>query len=264
MRGQFHSPIFLGGAYRSGLTLLRAILDSHSEIACPPEPAIAPTIALQWEKVDRVLGENLARNYATDGDALRAAFAAPIRDVLACAARTFGKRLIADKSPANVFAFPQLRQLFPNSPLVHVVRDGRDVVASLLAQQWRDPRTGNLLPMCASVSGAGRHWQSALAQATLAEQQGGEVFHVRYEQLVREPRTALTPLLQALDLQFEEGMLRFNEYPRTYIELESCSLPMLLKPLNASHVGRWRRELNSTQQLEFEREFGPLLSGRGY
>ena len=264
MHSNSSPPIFLGGAYRSGLTLLRAILDSHSEIACPPDLAIVPTIALHWEQVDRVLGDNLARNYATDRKALRAAFAGPILNILACAARTSGKRLIADKSPANVLAFPQLRQLFPDSPLVHVLRDGRDVTASLLAQGWRDPRTGNLLPMCASVSGAGRHWKSSIMQAGAAEQLGRGVFLIRYEQLVSDPHAALTPLLLALGLNFEEKMLRFYEYQRAYIELETCSLPMLLKPLDASRVGRWRRDLSDAQRLEFELEFAPVLAGLGY
>jgi len=262
--GKSNVPIFLGGAYRSGLTLLRAILDSHPEIACPPDLAIAPTIALQWEQVNRVLGDNLALNYGTDRSGLRAAFAAPIRDILASAARTARKRFIADKSPANVFAFPQLRKLFPESPLVHVLRDGRDVAASLLALQWRDPRTGNLLPMCASIAGAGGHWKAAVMQAALANLPENGIFVIRYEQLVREPEAALTPLLHALGLQFEQGMLRFHAHARDYIELESCSLPLLLQPLDGSRIGRWKRDLSAAQQREWEREFGQLQSSLGY
>ncbi len=264
MHADSSPPIFLGGAYRSGLTLLRAILDSHPEIACPPDLAIVPTIAVQWEQANRVLGENLAHNYATDRNALRAAFAGPVLEILQRAARTAGKRLIADKTPVNALAFPLLRRLFPESPLVHVLRDGRDVTASLLAQGWRDPRTGNLLPMCASVSGAGRHWKSSIMQAGAAGRLGGGFFIVRFEDLVTDPETALTPLLEALGLGFEEPMLRFYEHERAYIELEECSLPQLLGPLDRSRVGRWRQDFDDVQRLEFEQEFAPVLVECGY
>ena len=47
-----NSPIFIGGAGRSGTTLLRVILDSHPEICCGPEFRMTPTLALLWENYD--------------------------------------------------------------------------------------------------------------------------------------------------------------------------------------------------------------------
>ena len=258
------APIFLGGAYRSGLTLVRAMLDSHSEIACPPDLAIVPALALQWEQVEKVLGDNLARHYATDRDALRAAFTGPITNIFACAARKYDRRLIADKTPANVFVFPQIRKLFPASPLVHVVRDGRDVAASLLTQGWCDPCTGRLLPMCAAAPGAARHWKSAIKQARIAEMLDGPFFQVRYEQLVTDPRAALMPLLSWLGVTFESRMLQFYAHARAYIDLERSSIPLLQKPLVCTQVGRWRHDLTTEQTQEIQFECGMELSDLGY
>ena len=57
-----------------------------------------------------------------------------------------GKARVAEKSPNNVFFFQHLSHIFPESPLVHVIRDGRDVVCSLLTMNWIDPKTGQPIP----------------------------------------------------------------------------------------------------------------------
>ena len=47
-------PVFIGGAGRSGTTLLRVILDSHPNIACGPEIKLTPMIVnmcLQFQQL---------------------------------------------------------------------------------------------------------------------------------------------------------------------------------------------------------------------
>ena len=43
-----NSPIFIGGAGRSGTTLLRVMLDSHPRIYCGPELKVTPLIGQMW------------------------------------------------------------------------------------------------------------------------------------------------------------------------------------------------------------------------
>ena len=50
-----------------------------------------------------------------------------------------------EKSPNNVYFFEHLNYMFPDSPLVHVIRDGRDVVCSLLTMDWINPKNGQRL-----------------------------------------------------------------------------------------------------------------------
>ena len=46
--------------------------------------------------------------------------------------RSAGKPRVAEKTPNNVFYFSHLHRIFPDSTFIHMVRDGRDVVSSLL------------------------------------------------------------------------------------------------------------------------------------
>ena len=51
---------------------------------------------------------------------------------VACAA---GARAV-EQTPEATFVIPQLAEAFPQAQFVHLVRDGRDVVASLLERGW--------------------------------------------------------------------------------------------------------------------------------
>src|SRR5205085_8817152 len=41
-------PIFVGGAFRSGTTLMRVMLDSHPRLCCGPELELLPVLAEQY------------------------------------------------------------------------------------------------------------------------------------------------------------------------------------------------------------------------
>ena len=150
-----HPPMpFIVGAPRSGTTLLRFMLDSHPDIAIPPETGFLAQAALKpnagprefvqhLESFDTWPDFHLERESLLDrlsrmptfdlSDAYRAFYAA-------YAAR-FSKPRYGDKTPIYAFHMQKIQELFPEAAFIHIIRDGRDAALSL-EKQWFSPGKG--------------------------------------------------------------------------------------------------------------------------
>lgn len=257
-------PVFLGGAPRSGLTLLRALLDGHPHLSAGPDAWIV-SMALAQRDISRTLGRLLEEEFFLEAAALRRAFAAVIGTILSGRATAAGKVRTVEKTPLNVLVFADLASLFPNAKFVHVVRDGRDVVASLLERAWKDPRTGRLLPQCADPAGAGRYWSRLASEGLSAERAlTDRVMRLSYEDLVRDPKPTLRRLTDFLEEPYTEEMLNFPSHALALVGMEQDSADGLRKPLHAGQVGRWRRDLDMDAQTALSAAAGAALRELGY
>jgi hypothetical protein len=259
-------PIFVGGAPRSGTTLLRVMLDSHPHIACGMEIRAIPDIAQLWARCEAAAGSVLAENYGVDADRLRAMFAELICTFLRPSLMASGKPRVAEKTPNNLWSFPLLRQLFPESPLIHVIRDGRDVVASRLSQDWKKGES----PVAQTPRDAAYQasiWVDAMkmgrqmrSDPTLA----ATYLEIRYEALVAEPRGTLERLFAFLGEPWADSVLRYHEIDRQTQGVEEWSAEQVTKPLYDSAVGRWRNEMTPAQIMAVETVAGADLRQLGY
>ena len=120
--------IVVGGSPRSGTTLVRRILDRHPSICCGPEMNLFVPAQFQFDALSALSG--------ISADELRTIFeASPSQaamiDAFANRYRTLrGKPRWAEKTPLNVLHFDWVMEHFPDVRLVHMIRDGRDVVCS--------------------------------------------------------------------------------------------------------------------------------------
>ena len=175
-----------------------------------------------------------------------------------------GSRRAVEQTPETAFVLPAVVEAFPQATLVHALRDGRDVVSSLLERGWLSAERGGADDTGAAYGTHPRFWvepghedefrsasdacRSAWAwrgYVSAVRESGVPVVEVRYERLVTEPAAAAADLSAALD---------------TPVDAMAASLA----DAHASSVGRWRRDLTAEQLANVEAEAGSLLAELGY
>ena len=149
--------------------------------------------------------------------------------------------VFVEKTPSNVYNFEPLSRLAPDLPLIHQIRDGRDVVASLLKRKK-------------SLFHAASHWLYHTL-CGLRVRGSSCYLETRYEDLVREPETTLTKIVGHLGLEMDAAILATEQPPTggTYEErwLDRKTprawdnLPS--QPISAGSVGCYRERISAAQ-----------------
>jgi hypothetical protein len=238
------NPIFVGGVPRSGTTLLRVILDTHPQIFCGTELRAVEALARLAESCRATCPAEVALPYSLDEARIRAVFGRLIMDFLEPSWRASGKARVAEKTPSNLVVFPELRRLFPESALIHMIRDGRDVVASRLERDRAE-----LGPGFDSVEMAGLRaieWAAAMQfrRRLLGDEQVSRAyFEVRYEALVARPEAVLRPLFEFVGEGFDPVVLSFATASREVEGVDEWSAGAVRRPIFANSIGRWREAL---------------------
>ena len=242
--------IFAGGAPRSGLTLLRCVLNAHPEIFCGPDSGVMPSLALQWGHIASNLGELHEKHFALGHSDVKHIFARAIWRLLADAATQRGQPVVVEKSPLNIVAFETLAAILPKAKFIHVVRDGRDVVASLLERNWRDPQTGAPFPHVTDPSAAAAYWGGLTElgwRAARAIDDPKRLFILEYETFVKSPDATLHKLFDFMEVGDADIATRFHRNSIALLDLELESQTELRQPISDRRVGRWRRDLTAPQ-----------------
>jgi hypothetical protein len=213
-------PIFVLGCPRSGTTLLQLMLHAHPRMAIPPETRFVLTSYearnsfgdLREEANRRALATSIVGERKTlfydlgldAGDVVDEIVAGPptlgsaLGTVFRSYAKRFGKPRWGDKRPGYYQYIPALRRMFPDAQFVHLIRDGRDCVASLQRMPW----------FTQDFYAAVCTWIEAVDSGRRAARQlpADAYFELRYEDLVAEPAARLSELCEFLDEEYDPAM----------------------------------------------------------
>lgn len=258
-------PITLiGGSGSSGSSLLARILDCHPDILCGPEMAFfnKRQVYGSHEKFSRNFRRWMRTGLPTDGYFFHPGFLRGlesyavtetdiaqicehtstmeevIRNLQEALLRRSGKSRFVEKTPSNAYCFKAFLDMFPDGKVVHMVRDGRDVVCSLIGR-------GMDLYEATSV------WlyNTAAAAACRGLSQYAEI---RYEDLVTEPGPTIEVLCRHLGVEFDERMLeRKNAGDDRRKEFASWSSSPSKSPITDKSVGKFRHELTTNDLQRF-------------
>lgn len=244
------------GQPRSGTTLVAQCLNGHPELVVPDETDVVVPLAFLVDRIeDPDLGRELAAQlvvgtrrfagslgqYLSADEAAAAVRSAPwtLRGVLAslydAVARAGGGRLGGDKSPNDLKFTRALlaADLFGEDlPVIHVVRDVRDVMASFTDLGWSQGVPEGLV----------RFWvaNNLMVQANVPRR-GSPYLQVRYEDVVADPEGAFRAMCDLLGVDFDPQMLSDE---RRYEQFESHRAigqhARTFEPISDARIGRHR------------------------
>jgi hypothetical protein len=246
------SPIVIMGAPRSGTTYLTELLNRDPRIHITNELKV-----FVWaHRTMHVMSEDFHTLFQRRGefvDHLRTAYPELIRSFY----RKENRPLFwGDKNPhyasdEHRSALPTIIDLFPTAKFVHIIRDGRDVVASVLKKGWESFDTAH-------------HWW--LSYTTNASTFGAtlppdQFYEVRYEDFVQDDVAHAEQMFDFLEIEMSEEVRDFcggQQRRRT-----AFSGPT--RDLSRGAVGSdWSRMLTPPQCVESLTRLGGLLVHYGY
>ena len=233
--------VILYGAMRSGTTMFRLILGAHEGLHDIGENRylfmhVRKNASGQWtydrealrlDRVARMRGVKIPSEL--DG-----------RDALAdivgqLAARGEGRPVITLHNDVARF-----RELVPEAPIIHLVRDPRDVARSSIGMGW----AGN------TYFGVD-HWIKSEREWDDPSLKDARVLTLHYEDLLADIQGNLKQVCEFMDLNYSDAMLDYSKYT-------SYDSP------DPKLAAQWKTKLSAGEVALIEGKVGSLLEARGY
>jgi hypothetical protein len=282
------SAPFIVGMGRSGTTLLRLMLDTHSLLSVPPETHFIMELLKRGRSamdaeifLDVLTSAKSWRDFELDAAELRRrVMALPefsmregLRSFYSYYAERQKKAFWGDKTPPYADVMCDIHRLLPEAFFIHLIRDGRDSALSHRGL-WFEP--GDDMALHA------RMWSTRIIEARRqAIRLEGRYLEVRFERLVTEPENVLKEICTATGFEYQDCMLRYHATARdriaqiktrykedgsVFVEAERIHkiFELTSRPPDEKRIGCWRTGMTGEQQMIYESEAGHLLNGLGY
>jgi hypothetical protein len=273
------NPIFIIGTERSGSNLLRAILNEHPNIAIPHPPhllkELQPLIGVYGDLNEDSNFRSLIRDairlvelhfvpWPLRLDAELVFTSANHRDLYSIYAlfqeqylRFTRKKRWGCKSTFMVRHVDDILAHHLRPQMIHLVRDGRDVAASARKSVFNHYHPHYVAKLWArqqrEAFEAGRRLPADL------------FLRVRYEDLLERPGSEVKRICDFLGESYSDNLLGyFQSREATELSALSASWKNLSRPILSGNVGKFHKELSSTEIFEFERVAADELVRQGY
>ncbi len=162
------------------------------------------------------------------------------------------KRRYGEKTNENIRYIDELFSIFPQSKIIHIVRDPRDVVSSMMSMPWAsNDILANTL-----------RWRAELSNMQTYKEDD-RIFEIRYEDLIQNPEQICRSICDFIGEPFSPKMLEFDRKAKDYIVNEPWK-ERTGKSLDNAAKQRWKRDLTSWQVCVLQALVGGLMKSYGY
>jgi len=248
-------PVFVCGMPRSGTTLVEQILGGHEDIFVAGEIGILSSVMQRLKAWERHLGSGQSYPECiqdlTEEQSVQ--FAEQVLEDL----RHYhaDAQYIVDKLPHNFENIGLLRLLFPNAPVIHVLREPRDVAVSNYFINYQAKFGGmgfaydlnDIGMQLVDYQQLNAHWDITLTKPVLT---------LRYEDVVDDTEGAARKMLAYLDLDWTPEVLNHQNLERA---VKTASVWQVRQPIYKTSKEKWRRYQEFLAPLEFALAVKPSL-----
>ncbi len=249
------TPAFLIGFPRSGTTLLDTLLGNAGLRVLEERPTVQTVL----HAISRMPGGNpaaLAGLDATGIEALRARYL----DTARAAVEFDTPAALLDKSPFNISNIGLIHRIFPEAPIIMLLRHPLDVCLSCFSNDFeRNAGTENFTTLTDTARLYTRLmslWQQYKEVLDL------RYMEVRYEDLVAQPESTLAAILAFLGHEGDTGSGDHTAHAHARGRIPTPSYHQVTRPVYTDSRFRWTRYASALEEVRPALE--PFIEAFGY
>jgi protein-tyrosine sulfotransferase len=252
--------IFVGGAARSGTTLVQNMLDCHPAIFGGPEflhlNDIMKLRNKMFSSIDRGKIDIICSRDELDWE-----IGNMIESFFLSLADKNNSKFYSEKTPDNVLIFSDLIKIFPAAHCIHIVRDPRATIASMFQVGERGKREGwNTQDFTHSLTAAIYYIKKCLNSGFHAYKNSPEkVLTITYEKLIIKPEETTKEICKFLNIDWSERMLfpteKKHSGEKAIVNKVWYTNEMFHRNPDAKQVDKWKKNLSTFQAICISKEF---------
>jgi hypothetical protein len=167
-----------------------------------------------------------------------------------------------EQTPETAHVLSAALEAYPQALSVHVVRDGRDVVCSLLERGWLNADEGGQDDARLPYGAEPRFWVEPERREEFEAVSDTRRCAWAWRRYVEAVRVAGAGD-RLLEIRYE-GLASVADRLAGFLDANVTSTHRAMDDFRDSSIGRWRRDLTPQQLADFEAEAGSLLAELGY
>lgn len=269
--------VFVVGCPRSGTTLLQSFLSAHPAMISAPEshffrkvsfrnPIIEATfgqlgfISIQGRSRLLTFASDVGKreqlpNYLSRFSPWKAEYIEAFVALLDDMAAEQGAELWIEKTPGHIRHIEFINDVVERAKFIHILRQGKDVVASLYEATHNYPQYWGGKPF--SIDKCIDQWNTSI-EISQCYQNHPQHLLVSYENLVDSPEAILKNLCSFLSISFDNCMIENRAIAAKNLVLKQESWKdSVNQPIVKTAHSKFERLFDSAQQLYIENNISP-------